>query len=345
MSQNPRSTCLKVSTLVVFLLFFQFSRAQYDFSELDAKFQQYQHALGGDAVILVYKDGKIVYTKDQPNFKANTQAQVGNCSKWFTAALVMTFVDEGKISLDDKVSKYLPIFSDYSKGYITIRQCLSHFTGIEDDKGGLIKTVYNTLEIEVNNFASKREIQSNPGTEFRYSNVGLNIAARVVEIVGKRSFEQLIQQRLFRPMSMRSSTFQLDYDKPVNPSTGAYSSAIDYTNFLSMLLNKGMFKEKRILSENAIEEMERSQTSLPLKSVPKGAEGWNYGLGEWVLEQDNTGKTTCVACPGFPGAWPMIDNCRGYAAVVFVKKPYVEQKKELFMDIKKSIDAQIPCNN
>ncbi len=319
--------------------------AQYDFSELDAKFQQYNKALGGDAVLMIYKGDKIIYTKDQANFKNNTQARIGDCSKWYTAALVMSFVDEGKISLDDKVSKYLPIFSDYSKGYITIRQCLSHVTGIADDKGGIIKTTYNTLEIEVDNFAAKREIQTNPGTEFHYSNIGLNIAARIVEIVGKRSFEQLIQQRIFRPMAMRSSSFQLDYDRPVNPSTGAYSSALDYTNFMAMLLSKGMFKGKRILSEKSVEEMETIQTTpAQLKGAPKGAEGSNYCLGAWALEQDANGKATSLTCPGMPGSWPILDLCRGYAAVIFVKRITPEQKKELFLDLKKAIDAQIPCN-
>jgi len=349
MSHNLRSTCLKVSTLFFFLLFFQFSNAQYDLSGLDAKYQQYHQALGRNVVMLVYKDGKTIYSKEETEFKANTQAPIAAASQWFTAALVMTFVDEGKISLDDKVSKYIPLFSDYSKGFITIRQCLTHMTGIKGDQTMAVilrSNVYPSLEEEVNAFASKHSIQTNAGVEFRYSNIGPNIAGRILEIVSKRNFEQLIQQRLFRPLAMRNSTFQPDYDKPANPANGALSSAGDYINFLSMLLNKGMFKGKRVLSEKAIAEMEQMQVDAPLiKYAPKAGEGLTYGLGQWILEKDASGKSTSVAGPGLYGTWPMIDMCRGYACVVFVKSLLSEQNKAMYMDIKNTIDAQIPCNN
>ncbi len=347
MSQKIRFTCLKVSPVLVFLLFFQVTKAQYNFGELDARFQQYNHELGKNAVLVIYKDGKIIHTKDQEDFKANTQAPVTDCTKWLTAAVVMTFVDEGKISLDDKVSKYLPIFATYSKGYITLRQCLAHMTGIEGSKIGIIKSNhYNSLEEEVNSFASKHEIQTNAGTEFRYTDIGASIAGRIVEIVGKKSFEQLAQQRLLKPLGMRNTTFQLDFDKPANPSLGALSTATDYVNFLGMLLNKGMFKGKRVLSEKAVAEMEQAQIPATVKKVmDKDAAGPTYALGAWVLEQTDDGKTTALAGPGMPGSWPIIDLCRGYAAVIFTKDQSSSQKKEIFIDIKKAIDAAIPCSN
>jgi CubicO group peptidase (beta-lactamase class C family) len=114
----------------------------------------------------------------------------------------MTFVDQGKLNLDDKVSTYLPIFATYGKAYFTIRQCLSHLTGIQAPVGVgnlLQKTKFNTLEEEVNAFASKSEIQDNPGVAFHYSNIGLNIAARVLEVISIKQFDQLMAERIFRP--------------------------------------------------------------------------------------------------------------------------------------------------
>ncbi|MFK4985511.1 serine hydrolase domain-containing protein, partial [Klebsiella pneumoniae] len=83
--------------------------------------------------VLVYREGKIIYEKNLGDFNTKTQAPIASCSKWLTAALVMVLVDEGKLSLSDKVSKYLPIFAKYSKGYITIKDCLAHLTGIESE--------------------------------------------------------------------------------------------------------------------------------------------------------------------------------------------------------------------
>jgi len=348
MSQTGSAACVKVSAFAVFMLFFQVVGAQYNFNGLEGKLLQYQKQLGDNAVTLIYKDGKIVYTKEQGDFKANTPAPIASCSKWLTAALVMTFVDEGKLSLDDKVSTYLPIFERYMKNYITVRQCLSHLTGIHDDKGimAIFKmSRYATLEDEVNDFASKHDIDAQPGKEFRYSSIGLNIAGRICEIVGKKSFEQLMQQRLFKPLAMKNTTFQRDFGKAANPSGGAISTANDYMNFLVMILNKGMYNGKQILSEAAINQMEQAQTTPDLiKYAPAAAEGFNYGFGEWLLEQDASGKGICVSSPGLFGTWPMVDNCRGYASIVFVKTLLSsEQKKDVYMDIKSSIDSIFPC--
>ncbi|HRI22497.1 MAG TPA: serine hydrolase domain-containing protein, partial [Panacibacter sp.] len=331
MAQLFRLICTKVSTVLVFLLLLQGAAAQYNFSDLDSKLLQYQKQLGNNVVTLIYKDGKMIYAKSLGDFDANTQAPIASCSKWLTAALVMTFVDEGKLSLDDKVSKYLPIFEQYGKGYITIRQCLSHTTGIEGEPVGLRSIIklskYKSLEDEVNDFAGKHNIETNPGVEFRYSTIGLNIAGRVLEVLSKRPFDRLMQDRIFRPLAMRNSSFSTDYERAVNPSGGAVSSANDYMNFLKMLMNKGMFNGKKVLSEHAIQIMQQAQTTLPIiKYAPEAAKGFNYALGEWVQEEDENGKSVVVSSPGLFGTWPMIDNCRGYACIVFVKSLISEEK-------------------
>ncbi|WP_158638321.1 serine hydrolase domain-containing protein [Panacibacter ginsenosidivorans] len=339
---------MKVSTVLVFMLLLQVADAQYNFSELDSKLSQYQQQLGGNVVTLIYKDSQLIYKKELGDFKANTVAPVASCSKWLTAALVMTFVDEGKLSLDDKVSKFIPEFTSYGKGYITIRNCLSHTTGIEDKSGlaGILENSrFTTLEDEVNNFMSKHEIFAQPGQQFAYSSVGLNIAGRVLEIISRKPFDQLMTQRIFRPLNMKASTFYSE--RAANPSGGAKSTANDYMNFLTMILNKGMFNGKRILSEQSVAEMQKAQTNQNMiRYAPPTAEGFNYALGEWILEADATGSSTTVASPGLFGTWPMVDKCRGYACIIFVKTLLRDSRKEIYTDIKRTIDAQIAskCN-
>jgi CubicO group peptidase (beta-lactamase class C family) len=141
-------------------------------------------------------------------------------------------------------------------------------------------------------------------------------------------------------LGMKNSTFASE--RAVNPSGGAKSTANDYMNFLGMIMNKGMFNDKRILSEQAINEMQKEQIqSIKIVYEPKVAEGHTYGLGEWILEKDANGNTTSVASPGLFGTWPIIDNKRGYACIVFVKTLLPEQKKEIYFDIKKTIDEAI----
>lgn len=348
MSVKFQHFCVKVSLGLIFLLIIQAAHAQYNFTSLDKLVDASKKDLGGGAMVMLYKDGKIVYQKSVGEFTAKTQAPIASASKWLTAALVMSFVDQGKLSLDDKVAKFIPLFAKYSKGYITIRDCLSHMTGIESEPVSLKSVVerkgFANLEEEVNDFASKKEIESNPGLEFKYSSVGLNIAGRVVEIVGRRGFEQLMQERITRPLMMRNTSFS-SFDA-VNPSGGALSTPNDYMNFISMILNKGMFNGKRVLSEASIEAMQVLRTnSGTIKYAPKLAAGYNYGFGEWIQETDENGKATVVSCPGLFGTWPLVDLSRGYALLIFTNSLLKESKREWYGQVKEIIDQQIPKRN
>ena len=168
--------------------------------------------------------------------------------------------------------------------------------------------------------------RANPGTDFWYGNIGLNIAGRVLEVISKKKFDVLIKQKLFNPLAMRRTTFTTLDGSAVNPSGGAQSTADDYMKFLVMLLNKGKYNGKQILSEESVNQMMQIQTKPEqIKYAPKAAEGFNYALGSWVVEEKN-GKATALASPGLFGTWPMIDFCRGYAYIVFVKNLW--EKKE-----------------
>lgn len=345
MSHKSVQTCLKSSIVALLLLFFQGAWGQYNWSELDQELQSRQPLLGNNLVAMVWKGDSLVYKKEMGGFNSKTQAPIASCSKWLTAALVMQFVDEGKLKLDDKVTKYIPEFENYFKGYITIRQCLSHMTGITDEanffKRMLARKKYSSLEEEVNDFAA-RKIRVNAGEDFWYGNIGLNIAGRVLEVVSRKKFDQLIKQKLFSPLGMKKTSFSTIDNSAVNPSGGAVSTADDYMRFLVMLLNKGKYNGQQILSEASVNLILQTQTNPSLiKYAPAAAAGYNYALGCWVIEADASGKATVAASPGLFGTWPMIDLCRGYAYIVFVKNLLGEERAGAHIELKKVIDKQI----
>lgn len=357
MSYKVKASCLKFSTIAIFLLLFQFGYSQSSkvpkeigvdkFQDLDGLVQQNQKILGGNIVAMVWTD-TLVYKREIGDFDSKTVAPIASASKWLTAALVMMFVDEGKISLDDKVSKYIPDFELYGKNYITIRHCLSHYTGIKAENGllGILShRKYQSLEDEVEAFA-KAEIQSNAGTEFRYSGVGLNIAGRILEIVSKKKFDMLIKQKLFNPLGMRKTTFSTLNGSAINPSGGAFSTADDYMHFLMMLLNNGKYHGNQILSEEAVKQLRTLQTKPEeMKYTPKAGEGEGYALGSWVLDPEtnvSNGVANVLASPGLFGTWPMVDWCRGYACIFFVKNLLNgEQRKEIYLQMKDAIDEKL----
>lgn len=309
--------------------------------EMDAFLTTNQKIFGNDIIALAYKDGKIAYKKELEkevgDFNARVQVPAGVASQWLVAATVMAYVDEGKISLDDKVSKYIPLFAKYMKTYITLRNCLSFTTGIHADPPGplklLEKSKYPDLETEVNAFASKREIETNPGTEIFFSQIGPDIAARVLEVITKKTFDRCVQDKILRPCKMRGTSFTNDNGLVNNAADGAITTANDYINFLGMLLNKGTFEGKRVLSEKSVAEMETIQfAAVPVKYMPKLGAGLKLGLGCWI---ENGTTITSLYINGF---YPYVDRRLNYAALLIPRKPD-EPKKELYIQFKEKMDA------
>lgn len=335
--------------LLTGLLSYGLTQAQYDFSEVDQLLERHQRDLGNNVVTLVYKDGQIIYKKEQGHFTSETQDPIASCSKWLTAGLAMTFVDEGKLSLDDTLGKYLPVFTRYGKGSITIRDCMSHMTGLQSEPLTLITLAkeirkdrkLGSLKAEVDDIAMHTPVEAAPGSEFRYSSLGLNILGHVLEVIGGKDFETLFRERIARPLEMGHTTFAKGRG-PVNPSGGAYSTAMDYMHFLEMILQKGVYKGKRILSEASVAAMQQVQTNpANIKYAPATAKGYNYALGEWVGETDAKGHAIEVTSPGLFGTWPLVDNCRGYAVIIFVKNLLREKRKDISMGVVKAINEQM----
>jgi CubicO group peptidase (beta-lactamase class C family) len=365
MSYKLRINCLKFRFIVLLLLFLQPCFAQKNkknekewgiekFSQLDAFLNQNQKSLGNDVVTLIWTD-TIAFKKEMGELTTKSELPLAGTSQWLTVALVLKLVDEGRLSLDDKVSTYLPIFEKYGKSYVTLRHCLSHFTGIQADPGMLgifQKKKFTSLQEEVESIA-KKEIQTNPGTEFRYSNMGPEIAGRVAEVVMKKTFDQLIKQKLLNPLGMSKTTFSTLDGSAIDPAAGARSTPNDYIKFLAMLLQNGSFNGKQILTEAAVKEMRSIQTSSQnIKLAPKAGNGLNYSLGSWVLETEGQKKedsniASALTCPGIIANWPVVDWCRGYAFMVFTKPVREEQKPDLFQQMKLAVDEtrNLKCNN
>lgn len=324
------------------LLFFQPVAAQTGFPEIDLALKRNQQALGKDVVTLIYKSGKIVYENSMGDMTAMSQERIASCSKWYTAALIMTFVDEGKLSLDDTIGKFLPVFTKYGKGQITVRQCMTHTMGLKQDPFRLVAMVqrgkFNALKEEVYDFAKDKDKVAEPGKEFRFGNTGLNIAGHILEVISGRKFEELFRERIVTPLNMQATTFEKNA-AVANPSEGAWSTAGDYMNFLIMMLNKGVYKGKRVLSKASVELMMQPQTSAEMiKSTPDATAGYNYGLGVWVQETAPDGKTAVISSPGLFGTWPYVDYCRGYACIIFTKNLLTERKRDMYEAMKKVID-------
>lgn len=162
------------------------------------------------ASIAIVRDGKIVYAKaygnQGPSFKTpsvDAKYPIASISKQFTAAALLLLEDDGKLSLDDPVSKYVPGITDGDK--ITIRQLLSHTAGLQDywpqDYSFAAMEIPTTPQGIVDRWA-KKPLDFAPGSQWQYSNTGYVVAGMIIEKVSGMKLMDFLQQRIFTPLDM-----------------------------------------------------------------------------------------------------------------------------------------------
>jgi len=373
MSVFSLSRRLLVSLLTISLLIFQPVQAQTNTDALDNWMTKNLPELGGRAVLMLYKDGNIVYNKSFNNmsqkqqnagkirarvqgvedqemlrdFTDTTREKIASASKWLTAALAMTFIDEKKLRLSDTVGKFLPTLSKAGKGQIKIWHCLSHTTGLKETalRESLlafqkIKTMDEYIEIVV-----KMPIEEQPGKVFRYGNTGLQILAAVMENISGKDFETLFRERIAEPLKMKNT----DFGKTGLPlaAGGAWSTPKDYMNFLTMILQEGQFEGKQIISKALIQEMQKNKLTQDciIAFKPDEVGNWGYGFGEWIADpplaiaprkdaMPDSERALLVSSPGLFGSFPWIDNKNKIAGFLFVYNLQHKGRQERYTSLR-----------
>ena len=243
----------------------------------------------------------------------DTLFRMASNTKAITAAAVLTLVDEGKVGLDDPISKWFPTWREGDAEKITVRQLLTHSSGLR------ITTLFlrplmkkskqhpdaPSLVLECARFGAIGP-KVEPGTTYSYSNPGYNTLAGLVEVVTGTSFEQYCTERFYEPLGMvdtnnhesRADLTRMSVvargrtkarwnaswspgDSPTMPfvrgSGGLISTASDYEKFCRMVLIGGSVGGKRLLSTKLIGEATKNQ-------IPH-IKGGRYGFG-WRIDPD-----------------------------------------------------------
>lgn len=216
------------------------------------------------ASIAVVKDGAVVYVKAYGDAKLEPKTpatikmrySIGSISKQFTAAAILLLQEQGKLSLDDKVAKYIPDLTRANE--VTIRQLLSHTAGYQDywPQDYVMKPMLEPISAQkIMDTWAKKPLDFEPGTKWQYSNTGYVIAGAIVEKVARMPFFQFLQQNIFKPLNMTSV---MSVDKGRLPES-------DPIGYLRYALG-------------------------PLRGAPKEGTGWLFAAGELAMTAEDLAK-------------------------------------------------------
>jgi len=288
---------------------------------------------------------------------------IASMTKPMTATAFMMLVDEGKVNLEDPVEKYLPEFKGQMfeaekdanhvllktpRHPILVRNVLSHTSGLPP----VSAMEHPTLDLLPLSVAVKSHAMSalkfDPDSSYEYSNAGINTAGRIIEVVTGMPYEQFMEQRLFKPLGMKDTTFvpneeqvrrlaksykanaarngleetvvtQLSYPltnprRQPMPAGGLFSTASDVAKFCQMILSNGVYEGKRYISEAAIERMTTKQTG----DANKQGYGFGWCVGGGAFGHGGAYKTDLSIDPHLgsiaifmvqqAGDWPKSDG-------------------------------------
>lgn len=303
----------------------------------------------GCAVALL-RAGKEVHRHSTPGFNPALPVSIASASKWMMGALLMTAVDRGELSLDDPVSKYFPA-APGAAAQATLRQMFSHTSGMPGSAGNPDCAINGT-----GTFASCAEeilkftLFAEPGKAFAYGGNSMNVAGRILELAAKRPLADLFDERLVKPLGLTQTA--LAYSRRDHPrvEAGVQSTLDDYLRFLEMLLARGKFRGRRVLSERAVNEIERDQTRgakiafspwLQVKGVEPRSAQFRYGIGAWIERQAADGRGLEISSPGAWGFCPWIDRERGLAGVLATVHTFAEVGP-VYQTLQRRVRVQFP---
>jgi len=270
---------------------------------------------------------------------------IASMTKPVTGVAVLMLQDEGKLKVSDPVAKYLPGFADLKTpsgkpANLTITQILTHTSGLGEASGPPAQDAKTLADLEKIWLATP--MQYEPGEKWKYTQSGINAAARIVEVISGKTFDVFVQERIFDPLGMKDTTFyptdaqrarlvtayaknadtgaldvvppRQDFgprNRPPQGNGGLYSTAPDYARFARMLLNGGTLDGHRYLSPAAMTFLTTPQTGdLPtgfFQTDASGNRGANYGWGiaTCILKTPHDGVASMLSpgTYGHGGAW------------------------------------------
>lgn len=242
--------------------------------------------------VVVMVDGKIVGDLHPYPFRSQHRHTLYSVSKTFVAVAVGLAVDDGLLSVDDRLSKFFPQYSE-TISEVRIKDMLTMQSGFKTE-GGMRNSKLDWID-----YYLSRPLEAKPGTRYSYDSIETYLLSAVVQKVTGKTVLELLNERIFRPMSITDVEWELCPNGIVTGGWGIYMSSYSQALFGQLLLNKGMWNGERLISQSWIEQM---------MTVHVVREANDYGYQIWLCE--------------YPGAW-RADGAFGQYIIIVPQKNMV----------------------
>ena len=251
------------------------------------------------------------------DFDANTVVSVASASKWVSSAVLMRLVEQGVLSLDAPLKRYIPELTGHWAD-TTLRQLLSHSSGAS--WGHAIENPPSMSYGEHVEQLIQIPVKNEPGVVFAYGGISMQIAGYAAERASGKRWSQLFDELVATPSEMEQSVYGhpfwhspgTEIHSP-NLAGGLYASGQDYFNFLTTLFPNET--GRGLLAKGTIDQMESDLTSSLVQIVPGPRPDWFYGLGLWC-EAPLAGRCMQVNSAGAFGTFPWVDRETGTYGVL-----------------------------
>ncbi len=225
-----------------------FSRAQTVESQIDQLLAAEYKSGGPGAAALIARDGKVIYRKAFGNanlelnvaMKPENVFELGSITKQFTAVSILMLLEQGKLGLDDDITKYIPDYPTHGKK-ITIHQLLNHTSGIKSytDMESFIKMARTDMTpSEIIDVFKNEPMDFDPGEQWRYNNSGYIILGFIIEKASGKPYAEFIENNIFKKLGMTHSYYGNHNTIIPNRASGYQPKEPGFANadFLSMTL-------------------------------------------------------------------------------------------------------------
>ncbi len=246
---------LSYKTFVLFFLIIAISfltavQAREKTEQIDKLMQLYHDYGQFNGTVLVSEKGKVIFKKGYglANMewgivnKPDTKMRLGSITKQFTAMLIMQLAEKGKISLDAKITMYLPDYRKDTGDKVSVHHLLTHTSGIPSytSMPGFFRDVSRdpySVDAFVEKYCSG-DLEFEPGSQHRYNNSGYFLLGAIIEKVTGKTYEQALQENIFDPLGMKDTGY--DHHGPImkRRATGYEKTFDGYVNsaYLDMSL-------------------------------------------------------------------------------------------------------------